>query len=310
MFDSISHKKFPYFESYYQYKIKFSICKTLEVKEKKDKSGELLKVQTHKVCSIKRGGNMEQRYTIVLLIMMSCFIGISIGGRSVNVLCITHEDIETPATIKDWAERKGYTFNFCKPYAGQNCLIIDDFDMLIIMGGPQSAREYASVSYLADEVRLIQRAISLNKIIIGFCLGVQLIGEALGAKTERSPEKEIGVYPLTLVPESLHDPVLKKLPLTFPAIHWHYDMPGLTQTCQVLGYSQGCPRQIIKYGSRIYGFQCHLEMTKEDMRIMIQECPEDLTNNIYVQSAEEMLMHDYEAINQTMFKILDAMSAL
>jgi GMP synthase (glutamine-hydrolysing) len=33
-------------------------------------------------------------------------------------------------------------------------------------------------------------------------LGAQLIGEALGAKTERSPEKEVGVSPIQLTPEA------------------------------------------------------------------------------------------------------------
>jgi GMP synthase (glutamine-hydrolysing) len=69
---------------------------------------------------------------------------------------------------------------------------------------------------------------------MSFCLGAQLIGEALGAKTERSPEKETGVYPIELTAAGTRDPLLRGLPGTFPAIHWHNDMPGLTDDTAVL----------------------------------------------------------------------------
>jgi len=252
---------------------------------------------------------VKKRAMIVLTIIF--FLNVSIGGKdSMNILCITHEDFETPGVIQEWAERNQHNFNVCKPYAGENCLNKDDFDFLIIMGGSQSARDYVVVPYLNDEVNLIRKAIENNKRIIGFCLGAQLIGEALGAKTEKSPEKEIGVYPITLTEQTINDPLLKYFSENLLAIHWHNDMPGITSSAQVFGYSAGCPRQIIKYGERVYGFQCHLEITKEGIETMIQHCPEDLVPSAYTQSIEEMLKQDYESINQAMFRILDSLSAL
>ncbi len=40
--------------------------------------------------------------------------------------------------------------------------------------------------------------------------------------------------------------------------HWHNDMPGLTPEAKIIAYSEGCPRQIVAYSDRVFGFQCHM----------------------------------------------------
>jgi GMP synthase (glutamine-hydrolysing) len=227
-----------------------------------------------------------------------------------NILCITHADFETPGVIEDWAKQRGYGFKVCRPYQGENCLSAVAFDFLIVMGGPQSPLELEKNPYLKDEITLIAQAIAGDKIVLGFCLGAQLIGETLGGKTARSPEKEVGVYPLSLTEESLDDPLLEGFPNSFPVIHWHNDMPGETKDSVILASSQGCPRQILRYAPRVYGFQCHLEITKEGIQEMIKACPGDLKPSRFTQTPDELLVQDYGAINQLMIKILDRLVAL
>ncbi len=178
-----------------------------------------------------------------------------------NILCITHADFESPGIIESWADQAGYHFEIKRPYRGETLPEISHFDILIVMGGPQSPLAIEKYPYLAAEIKIIKDAIKQHKKIIGFCLGAQLIGEALGAQTERSPEKEVGVYPIMLTAEAISDPLLQDLPSTFPVIHWHNDMPGMTAEATLLAYSAGCPQQIIRYAPFIYGFQCHLEIT-------------------------------------------------
>jgi len=227
-----------------------------------------------------------------------------------NILCITHADFETPGIIEEWAEQRGFYFSICKPYKGEDCLTHDPFDVLIVMGGPQSPLEIEKDPYLKDEIKLIAHAIHDNKIVLGFCLGAQLIGEALGGKTERSPEKEVGVYPIFLTELGREDPLFEGLPNPIPVIHWHNDMPGETKNSIVLATSQGCPRQILRYTPHVYGFQCHLEITLEGMRDMIKACPGDLKPSRFTQTPEELLQQDYHEINQTMIKILDRVVGL
>lgn len=217
---------------------------------------------------------------------------------------ITHADFETPGVILDWSYQHSYFFEICKPYKGDS-LKDKDFDFLILMGGPQSACDIAPYPYLKEEISFIKTAIKDSKLVLGFCLGAQLIGEALDAKAEKSPHKEIGVFPIHLTKTGEENPLLRGLPPSFPAIHWHNDMPGETAASQTLAKSEGCPRQIIQYAPYVYGFQCHLEITKKGMQALIKACPQDLNPSPFTQSQEELLQNDYKSIHQTLFLILD-----
>lgn len=225
-----------------------------------------------------------------------------------KILCINHADFETPGVIEAWVFERGYTFKIVSPYKGVNCLKERDFDFLILMGGPQSPLALEEFPYLKDEISLIQQAIQSNKRVLGFCLGAQLIGEALGAKTMKSPEKEVGVYPITLTSDGMADPLFNSLKFSssFPVIHWHNDMPGMTKESVLLAYSEGCPRQIIRYAPKVYGFQCHLEINLDGIKTMVEAVPSDLAPpSKFVQTKEVLLKQDYHSINQMMFKMLD-----
>ncbi len=222
-----------------------------------------------------------------------------------NILCITHADFESPGAIETWAKSKGYPFQIKKPYKGEKLDHDSDFDMLILMGGPQSPHRIDEFPYLADEIDLIKTNLHQNKRILGFCLGAQLIGEALGAPTGRSPEKEVGVYPITLTEEGKTDPLLTGLSESFPVIHWHNDMPGLLDDSTLLAYSEGCPRQIIRYKPLVYGFQCHLEIDLDGIKTMVEAVPEDLKESKYTQTRDESLEQDYKPINNIMINLLD-----
>lgn len=227
-----------------------------------------------------------------------------------KILCITHADFETPGVIETWAQKNNHPFIIKKPYKGESLPDTNTFDFLIVMGGPQSPLKLNEFPYLREEIALIQSAIAAHKKVLGFCLGAQLIGEALGAKTTRSPEKEVGVYPITLTDQAQSDPILKGLAQTLPVIHWHNDMPGLTSESVLLASSEGCPHQIVKYKTAVYGFQCHLEITLEGIKTMIEAVPEDLAPSKYTQNQQALLSNNYAEINNTMMRILDNFSAI
>lgn len=227
-----------------------------------------------------------------------------------NILFVTHASFEQPGSIELWAKRNNHNTCEVKPYAGEALPLIDDYDMLVVMGGPQSPIEIEKSPYLKDEIELIKLALKQKKRIVGVCLGAQLITEALGAKTERSPNKEIGMFPVEMLDVASSDPVFGVFPQTFDVMHWHSDMPGLTHGVELLAKSEGCPRQIFRFGDRVYGFQCHFELTKDLVEGMVKHCGSDLKAGRYVMTPEQLLSLDYRKINAQMDQVLDYLSGV
>lgn len=218
---------------------------------------------------------------------------------------IMHASFEGAGAIKNWAMNNGHTISYTHTYKGESLPDISELDFLVVMGGPQSPTQLDKYPYLRDEINFTRKAIDQNKLVIGVCLGAQIISESLGAKTEQSPNKEIGVYPITLTEEGLKDNIFKNFPASFDVMHWHNDMPGLPEGATLLAYSEGCPRQAIKYNDRVYGLQCHMEMTNELIKGMVEHCTSDLKPGKYIQNAEELLGQDMADINQMMMNILN-----
>ena len=228
---------------------------------------------------------------------------------------IQHETFEAPGAYLEWARAANHTISFSKvfqyePLPGN----IESFDILVIMGGPQSPAttvEECSHFNAKAEINLIQKAISANKFVIGVCLGAQLIGEALGAKHEHSPEKEIGVFPVQLSEQGLSNDRINHFGPTLNVGHWHSDMPGLTSQSKVLATSIGCPRQIIAYSDRVYGFQCHMELTPEVVELLIASDEEFLLKNTkhqYVQKPDEIRSFRFSEMNEKLFVFLDKLT--
>jgi len=232
----------------------------------------------------------------------------------VNIHIIMHESFEAPAAIAQWAENRGHRVGYTRLYEGNSFPEDTDFDFLVIMGGPQSPAttpQECPHFNAQKEVQFIKCAIDQDKMVLGVCLGAQLIGEALGAKFDHSPNREIGVFDLVLTGAGKKDPIFSQFPATFPCGHWHGDMPGLTPTAAVLATSVGCPRQIVRYSPKIYGFQCHFEFTPDAIGGMIQNCAHELKEYRelpYVQTADQLRKNDYAPINQKLFTFLDKLT--
>lgn len=227
-----------------------------------------------------------------------------------RIHCIIHAAFENPGIIKTWARENDHSFFETHTYNNEKLPGIDAFDFLIIMGGPQSPLHLEKWPYLQDEIHLIKQSIDTHKAVLGICLGAQLIAESLGAKTEKSPHREIGVFPIELLSDAATDPIFSQFPHIFPAMHWHNDMPGLPTGARLLAKSMGCPRQAFSIGDRIYGLQCHLEMTHESIVDMLTHCDKELTPDLYVESRKTLLRRNMIDINDKMLTLLDYLSSM
>ncbi len=95
-----------------------------------------------------------------------------------NTHFVQHEVFEAPGAYFEWAARRNHHITFSKVYESQPLPeIVDDIDLLIVMGGPQSPdTTKADCSHFdaQAEKALIRKAIHAGKAVVGVCLGSQL----------------------------------------------------------------------------------------------------------------------------------------
>lgn len=228
---------------------------------------------------------------------------------------IIHESFEAPGVYLSWAQSRGHVVSCSNVYQGGRLPeSADGIDFLIIMGGPQSpATAKAECPHFdaAAEISLIEKCVAASRAVIGVCLGSQLIGEALGARFEPSPEKEIGKFPIFLTREGGANAKFAHFGGRLDVGHWHNDMPGLTPEAKIIAYSEGCPRQIVEYGKLVYGFQCHMEFDREVIELLIANSDpalETLAHYRFVQQAEALRKNNYSDMNTKLVMFLDKLS--
>lgn len=229
---------------------------------------------------------------------------------------VVHEAFESPGAYESWVKTRGHTAAYSRVYAGEPLpQAVDAIDLLVVMGGPQSpTTTMAECPHFdsAAEQALIRRCAQAGKAVVGVCLGAQLIGAALGAPCEHSPEKEIGNFPVTLTEAGKAHARFAHFGDTLDLGHWHNDMPGLTGTATIIARSEGCPRQIIEYGELVYGFQCHMEFTTEAVELLIAASEAELaarSAHRFVQQPAALRANSYAAMNEKLFGFLDRLMA-
>ncbi len=178
-----------------------------------------------------------------------------------RILVFQHVAAEPLGTLDRLIRQRGHRIRFVNferhPDAQPD---IDRYRGLIVLGGPMNVDQQADRPHLGTELRLIERALTQGKPVLGICLGAQLLAHALGASVRRHERQEIGWYPLEVTAAGHSDPVSAPLAPQSPVFQWHgctYDLPsGAVQ----LARTETCEQQAFRYGESAYGLQFHLEM--------------------------------------------------
>ena len=217
-----------------------------------------------------------------------------------------------PGAFLAWAGKHGCEVSLTKCWEHETVPEASDADLLVVLGGwqsPATTREECGYYDAEAEKRCIRRYVEAGKMVLGVCLGAQLVGEAMGAPYAHSPEPEIGVMQARLTEAGRQDPFLADFPECFPAGEWHNDMPGLTETSVVLAESDGCPRQIVRYGTYVYGFQTHMEFTREILEKGLEKAGGTRpAGGRYIWTPEEILAYDYTEVNRLLESFLDRLT--
>ncbi len=202
---------------------------------------------------------------------------------------LQHVPFEGLGCIEGWAQINRHPTRAIKVYAGEPFPPLEEFDCLIALGGPMNVYQDTAFPFLKPEKRFIESAIQADKIVLGICLGSQLIADVLGAKIVRNEHQEIGWFPVEQTSEAAGTKIFSALPGTFTTFHWHGDRFEIPSGARRVARSAACPNQAFVYGDRVCGMQFHPEVTKKDLRLMLQYESDDLKAGAFIQTAAEML---------------------
>jgi len=219
---------------------------------------------------------------------------------------LQHVPFEDLANIEAWAKSRGHDITRTQLFSDEALPKMADFDWLIIMGGPMNIYEDDKYPWLSREKEFIRLAIAGDKIVLGICLGAQLMADVLGGIVRRNEYREIGWFSVSLTKEGILSPIFSVLPQRFVALHWHGDTFEIPSGAVRTAESRACKNQAFMQGKAI-GLQFHLESSSDSIDHLLQNCADELTEGPYVQRPEELSAHaeQFSQIRGLMEQFLD-----
>jgi GMP synthase-like glutamine amidotransferase len=202
-----------------------------------------------------------------------------------------HVPYEDAAFIAEWASNRGHDLSVTRFFEQPAFPSPGDFDWLVILGGPMGAMDDEAFPWLADERACIRQAIDAGKTVLGICLGAQIIAAVLGARVFRNAFREIGWYPVTFTMEGRRNGLFNSFPPIQQVFHWHSDTFELPEGATLIARSDASKNQAFVYGERVVGIQFHCELSADSVRLLIENCGNQIDNTPWVQRAEELLRH-------------------
>jgi len=222
---------------------------------------------------------------------------------------LQHVHFEDIGSMARDFQTRGFHLSSTHWYRGDDAPDLAQFDALIVMGGPMGIYDEDEYPWLADEKMLIKNAIAAGKIVLGICLGAQLIADVLGGKVTRNAHKEIGWFPLDIIPQAASHPIAKVLARYPEVFHWHGDTFALPEGAVWLAKSEACAHQAFSYKDHVVGFQFHMETTPASAQALITHCAADIDGSVYTQTAENILANTqkFAQINRAMSEVIAVM---
>lgn len=202
---------------------------------------------------------------------------------------LQHAPCEGLGHIEPWARYHGHTLSCTRLHEADPLPTLDDFDWLIVMGGPMGVYEADRYPFIRAEIDLIAASIATGKRLLGICLGAQLMAAALGARVYPSGQQEIGWFPIKPAPDCAASPFDGDLTGPLTVFHWHGDTFDLPPGAVRLAHTRICTQQGFSYGARALALQFHPEMDAAGVAALASEFGARLRPSASVQGADDML---------------------
>jgi GMP synthase-like glutamine amidotransferase len=230
--------------------------------------------------------------------------------KALKIHYFQHVEFEGLGNIEEWVTLSRHSLTVTRFFENIRFPEIADIDWLIIMGGPMSVNDELKFPWLAEEKRFIKKAIDAGKVVIGICLGSQLVSSALGAKVYQNKEKEIGWFDIELTCFAKSDKLFFDMKDRLKVFHWHGDTFDLPENAIHLAYSKVTKNQAYIYKDKVLALQFHLETTQNSLRQMIDFGRDELKSGKYVQTEQELKEYSglIDSNRSILFTLLDRLA--
>ncbi|MHC1699450.1 MAG: type 1 glutamine amidotransferase [Humidesulfovibrio sp.] len=230
---------------------------------------------------------------------------------------IRHASFEREAEIAAWAAQRGHSLSHTDLWNDEALPELGSFDWLLVLGGPMGVYDDDRHPWLAGEKRFLRASVDAGKLVLGVCLGAQLLSVVLGGTVTRNRFREIGWHQVTATPQAAQSRVFAGLPRSYEAFHWHGDTFSIPEAALWTAQSEACAHQAFEAcAGRVVGLQFHLETSAESLREIAANCADEIIPDPlaqpYIQPLPAMLERPERltALRGLLDRVLDNMAAL
>ncbi len=179
---------------------------------------------------------------------------------ALNFLVLQHIDWEPPGTfLFDAARQLDISLEVIRIYQ-QAAPDPADFDALLLLGGPPNVHEEDLYPFLREEKRLLKAWLAMDRPCLGFCLGHQLLADALGAEVGQNFMPGIGFIQGHLTHSGSEHPIFQDIDSPLTLFKWHGQsvQTPLPRDLLMLATSSQCVIEAFSVAGRphIIGLQC------------------------------------------------------
>ncbi len=229
-----------------------------------------------------------------------------------RVQVFQHEAFEDLDGMGPWFTEQGWEIAYTRVDKGEDYPeSLEGIDMLVLMGGTMGVYEREKYPWIDKELAIIKEAIDKGVIVLGVCLGAQLIAAALGAEVYQHDVREIGWHEIEKTEAGRFDPVFEGIPDKMLIFQWHGDTFDLPEGATLLATSNACPHQAFSYGQSVLALQFHPENTAPGLLEFLPSIRKE-PKGPFVQTEDqirEFIEARCEQMNAHMHRILGNLTA-